>query len=172
MLLVWFVHSSKEDAALCWSFQKGEVKSSRSQSGNNQYRSTLLYAISVILRIYMWSLVMSFILETLEELAILKNSDVRVKNSNSIVMGWLTPYSLIYLFCKFEFCILSFSYLTYITHALLSHQRAWSREWDFGCKFSHNHDYFTKKKSLVDRLRGCTQVCGIFIHSLWPPCVI
>ena len=32
--------------------------------------------MGVILRIYMQSLVMSFILETLEELAILKNSDV------------------------------------------------------------------------------------------------
>ena len=77
--------------------------------------------MGVILRIYMQSLVMSFILETLEELAILKNSDVRVKYS--IVMGWLTLYSLIYLFCKFEFCKF---YLTYITHILLSHQRAWS----------------------------------------------
>ena len=45
----------------------------------------LLYSMGVILRIYMQSLVMSFILETLEELAILKNSDVRVKYS--IVMG-------------------------------------------------------------------------------------
>lgn len=45
----------------------------------------LLYAMGIILRIYMQSLVMSFILETLEELAILKNSDVRVKYS--IVMG-------------------------------------------------------------------------------------
>lgn len=45
----------------------------------------LLYAMGVILRIYMQSLVMSFILETLEELAILKNFDVRVKYS--IVMG-------------------------------------------------------------------------------------
>lgn len=41
--------------------------------------------MGIILRIYMQSLVMSFILETLEELAILKNSDVRVKYS--IVMG-------------------------------------------------------------------------------------
>lgn len=45
------------------------------------------------------SLEMSFILEALRELAILKTPDVRA--NNSIVMGWITLYFLTYLFCKF-----------------------------------------------------------------------
>lgn len=93
----WFDSSSRTQS--CWPFRQVEVKSDESHAWNNQYGNPLLHAVGIVLGIYTWSLGMSFILGTLGELAILKNLDVRVKNS--IVMGWLTLYSLIYLFCGF-----------------------------------------------------------------------
>ena len=61
------------------------LSQAETSGGESNTEKHLLSAMAVNLSTYMQSLVMSCILETLEELAILKNSDVRVKYS--IVMG-------------------------------------------------------------------------------------
>lgn len=129
---------------------------------------SVLNAVGLVLKIYVWSLVTSFILEAFGDLAILKNPDVRLENF--IVVGWITLYSLNYLFCKFEIVQIKF-FLPYIHYSHTAESWRESREWNSDCKFSHNH-YLTKRKSLVSRLRGCSKVCSIFIHLWWSPCVM
>lgn len=80
----WFVLYTLPSSTLSFADPSSRKKLSQAEASqkNNHHSNILLYAEGVVLKIYVCSVVMGFILEALGDLAILKNLDVKSEEFN------------------------------------------------------------------------------------------